>query len=396
MFNEDYQREVLALSTNVLFMEKHSSLIVPEMFDTGYDELAREIKRHWDKSKKPLSWGQLKQLATRAGVSIGKGDLAASRSEGIDTEELTNFARWRVIRDTLANIHVEAQNFKWEKVGGIWEKMWRSLPGGSDRASDCLSDFGDTPQRENLIPTGLVSLDKILKGGVAAGNLATVLAPTGGGKSTFLIYLTGTALLQGKSVYYVTLEASKHEIEAKIRGRLTGVENPSKAQWKKTLKGLGDVKCLVAEYSSGEVSPADLGRVLPPDIDLLVVDYADDLRGPTGDVGLSYENLGSIYVGLKDLSKEKKISTWTASQVNRSGYDGNITLMATEGSMKKCHKSDQILMLQQTSSEKIVDRESGLCQGSIVVGKNRHGESSGDVPVTIHWATSSFREGQFG
>lgn len=397
MFTEDYQREVLCLCTDGLFMEKHSSLIIPEMFDSGYDEVAREIKCHWDKSKKPLSWGQLKQIATRTGVIITKDDLSSVKKRGdIDTEELLNFAKFRIVRDSLASIHVEAQNFKWDKVRTVWDKTWETIPGQKGAVRDVLRNTAETPKREGLIPTGISLLDRKLGGGVAAGNLAMVLAPTSGGKTSLLVSLAATAVEQGKSVYYVTLEVPGYEIESKVRGRLTGTENPSKKLWASTVKVLGTPKYYIDEYSPGAISPSDLYSSIPKDVDLVVVDYADYLRGPTGDMSLEYLNLGNIYVGLKRLALEKKIPVWTASQVNRSGYQGEFDLVSIEGSLKKAMVCDQAVCIKQTDTEKILDQESGLCQGSLYIAKNRHGERFVDVPITIHWATSTFKEGQFG
>ena len=65
------------------------------------------------------------------------------------------------------------------------------------------------PRTRNPITTGWDVVDGTLRGGLGAGELGVVIAPTGAGKSHVLAHLGASALLEGKNVVHYTLESTR-------------------------------------------------------------------------------------------------------------------------------------------------------------------------------------------
>ena len=64
---------------------------------------------------------------------------------------------------------------------------------------------------------------EVLDGGLANGELGVVMAPTGGGKSFFLVNLGFGALAAGKNVIHYTFELSETHVGNRYDSRITGI-----------------------------------------------------------------------------------------------------------------------------------------------------------------------------
>jgi len=396
MFNESYQQELLSRLTQKEFLQRLGKLLRPEFFDPEYEPVVRILLTHWKKNKRPVTKGQLSQLCQRHGV---KPKVAPTGDFSFDEEEILYFARDRVISEALAKSQTLRSQGKFEKAIEVVRECWKTFPHMDEQeaAPDILKSTASIPVRKSLIPTGLEQLDHCLDGGIGGGDLAAVLAPTSGGKTSWLVHVAAEAGSQGKKVYYLTLEVPRTEIEAKIRRCITGVVKPSRKAWVKAAGGLSRKggRIQVREASPHSLSVYDLALRLEDDIELLIVDYADYLRLGDRAVGFSYDDLGRIYSDLKAIAMDRKISVWTASQVNRGAYgSASIGLQDIEASLKKAMVVDQAIALNQTSDHP--DPKTGEVNGEINIAKNRHGIRFQDIGVTVNWALSKFIQGKWG
>jgi hypothetical protein len=286
---------------------------------------------------------------------------------------------------------------KLDKSHKVLEDAYRSLPSSDRGLRNLLVSSVLILQRKGLIPTGLKELDDIFRGGIGVGELAVVMACTSGGKTSFLVYLACHAAKLGHSVYFVSLEESEVDIEMKMRNCFCGIENPGKVVWGKMQRKLDKNKgCFyIRQESPYSLSVEEIERGIPDGTQVLFVDYADYLLGPSGNASQGYSDLGLIYGYLKRLGVDKKIPVWTASQVNRPAYvKTTLSVDDVEASLRKMMVCRQVVTLNQTEVDRVVDPETGNCQAVLHVAKNAYGPRFDNLDLTINWATVGFQVGR--
>lgn len=397
-FDEAYQVELLNKMTSRKFLEKTGHLIRPEFFDPDLEPLVKRIMGYWKTHKQVLTIPQVNQL-------FRKYDLKKERVslDGIhfDLEELECFAKDRILREAMLKSHAFREQGRFDKAIAVISEAPKRFPQNNGALPDMLKNLKPLPRRKNQVPTGIETLDRALDGGVTGGDVACVMAQTGGGKTTFLCSLSASAAERGLKVFYATLEVPGLEVQGKLRRRLTGHLKPSQARWKKTAGKLTRKRSrvLVLEHPPNTISVSELEQQIPEDTGLIVVDYADKLRSVDGQFGGGYEMLGVIYDELKRVSLQKQIPVWTASQTNRMSYGvDRAELEAVEGSLKKAMNSNLVVSLNQ-SKEKghgAVDEETGNSQMVLSIIKNTFGPKDVDIDLTVNWAQGSFEEGHYG
>lgn len=389
-FDETYQGELLHRMTDASFLRRVGKLLEPSMFDPQLEPIAEEALKTFRRTGRALSFGQLKQIAMRSevnlnGCSPGHGDF--------DFEEIEKFARYRRMRDGIleAQSLMEQGKFDQAEKAVILSNVRPVLDPNEDEGWSNVTRSELKPlKREGVVGTGLKLLDGYLDGGVGAGEMGVVLAPSSGGKTTFLIWLACAALKQKKSVAFVTLEDPKRHIHSSLARCLLNTSKPSKEQWKKIGKKIGN--CHLCFQAPSSLSAARLGEDIPPKVDLIIIDYADYLVGPASDMGFSYENLGRIYLSVRDLGQKRKVPVWTASQINRGGYDADVAEGEhIEASLRKFMVARQVISINQTGAERIVDDE-GRSYARLYIAKNTFGPRHKTVPVMIQWNTCQFTE----
>ena len=406
-FENGYQLELIQRMSIKSFMGRVGDRLHEEMFDPQLTPIVGEVLKRWRKGKVVLSAGQINQLFRKQGV---KPDSTPSGDEKFDLDEIDRFARFRSMRQGLAEAHVELEKGRFDRAFQAVEKSYSTGQIAQEPPQDILKESLAVVYRKGLCPTGLPTLDseRAFKGGVGAGEVAVVLAATSGGKTSFLVHLAGMAALLGKKVFYATLEVPREDIYRKLQSRLTGKEKPSKAEWDKARKKLKGSWWLEG-YEPGAVSVDDLTRAIPNNADFIAIDYADYLKpsGGDGSLGGDYQSLGSVYTELKALALKRGCPLWTASQANREAYGGGesdpkgkkksplIFLHHVEASLKKVMVSDQVISINQTDAEQVPNEKTGNCTALVFVAKNRHGPRFMQIPITVSWAKCGFVEGSF-
>lgn len=153
------------------------------------------------------------------------------------------------------------------------------------------------------LPTGFASLDTML-GGFQRGEVYTIGARTGVGKTNFAVNVTINMLKEGKRVLFLSTEMSFDTIWE--RGCRLASEDALRRS---------------AFYTSDISSPtrkqveAMLEEVQP---DILIFDHIQHMGGETQS---RYHELSTFVKALKDLARERQIAVLVVSQLNR-GADG--------------------------------------------------------------------------
>lgn len=383
--------------TQVKWMERTGCLLQADMFDPHLEPVVKTVLDGWRRRKAVPSLSQLSQLCYRHDVKAPvKGECGDNYA--FDHEEVLLFARDRILREQMAKAHLHIEDGKHDRaITAVVEARNRFPRSGADTTPDILTTRMTPPVRTKLIPTGLELLDDKLGGGVAAGELATVLAPTSGGKSSLLSFMAAQAVLLHKKVWYATLEVTEADIRGKIERCLLRSEKINGKAWEKEGRRLSKsgARLQVFETPPHTISADDLDGIVPDDVDVVFVDYADYLRAPNDAPGLSYENLGHIYTTLKSLALSRKISVWTASQVNRAAYEADeIYTQHVAESLKKMMVCDIGISVNQNRAEQDPDVDTHNCVGRLFIAKNRGGPRYISIDVTINWAMTLFKCGR--
>jgi len=228
---------------------------------------------------------------------------------------------------------------------------------------DYIKDFDDrfVIEARNPISTGWKEIDKITKGGFGQGELSVVISPTGVGKSFALVHFGAEALKQGKNVIHYTLELREKVVAQRYDACLTGYDLDELLDKKQAIydkiKEI-DGQLIIKEYPTKSATTTtikthlDKTRQNHMEVDMIIVDYGDLLRGTTKTLEKRHE-LESIYEELRGIAQEFNCPLLTASQTNREGMNEEvITMKSISEAYNKCFVADFIISLSRTIRDK--------------------------------------------
>lgn len=367
-FNREFQESLLLSLGNSEFVVGLNGYLTDEVFSAKLRPIATEVLEALHSGQK-LSTDQIHQVATKHGLKLVGN---ANRSPAFDRTELERFCKDRLLKQSLALAQQLREEGKYEEAVGVVRDSLMPLETHYS-LSDALKEPESGVGRVGHIGTGLEPMDDKLEGGLCPGELGVLIGPTSSGKTSMLSSFGVTALRAGNSVLHVTLEDSKREVLRKYRRALLGKLDYSIEEWQTMQVAMGGVRLNILEAGAWELDVKKIRSYVTSDTNLVIVDNADYLKPGYGSSGVKYEDLGHIFVELKNLSKACSVPVWTSSQINRSGYDklyGNLEHVA--GSLEKMMVSDLVLSLNQDIIQKGADAEgySGL---TIMCPKFRHG-----------------------
>jgi replicative DNA helicase len=412
-YGKPFQEKVVqALLTDRQFAEQMIEVVDVTYFDLRYLQFL--AKHYFDYSKKykvfpsfqllitiirdelkvgtdALLRDQIIEYLTRMRANPDVGDLQYVKDKSLD------FCRKQALKQELMIAAEKMADGKYEEiVEGIKKAVCvGTTPAlGHDFFADYEARF--TRLQRNCVPTGLDELDRkdILNGGLGAGEIGVCVAPTGVGKSHFMIWLGAHALRQGLDVLHYTFELSEAATGLRYDSNLcdidsnTVIENKDRVIEAYQTTKLG--RLMIKEFQANtatiytiraHMERLDLRGFRP---NLLIVDYADIMRSTRQYDSLRHE-LKLIYEELRSFAQEKHIPVWTASQSNREGSSADVVdLNNMSEAYGKAMVSDVVISLSRRTHEKA----SG--EGRLCVAKNRSGRDGLVYPVMIDTARSKF------
>ena len=184
--------------------------------------------------------------------------------------------------------------------------------------------------KEEVYTTGLLKVDRALKGGMHKGEMMTVASETGGGKSIYLVQAALANLMDGKSVLFFSLEMKAKDILTRMACNLAGypIREPeeyktvNKDELAKISAALLKLHQLPLEIVDGvaeiEEIEAQINRYTGENrADVIVVDYLQII---------SYDGVDSREGQLSEIARRLKLAALknnvivlTASQLNDEG-----------------------------------------------------------------------------
>ncbi len=252
---------------------------------------------------------------------------------------------------------------------------------GADR--QFIDFFHDTDKKRELLrdidveksPTGFVVLDQIAEGGLGEGEMALVNAKSGGGKTMTLVSLARNFVLQGKSVAYFSLEERLGRMLLRFEQTLSqqtkrdlapngalnvNLYNHIQDAYKVAQDTNGWGELYIHKYYPDDLSPTRLEQDISDLIvrngkktDVVIIDYPDLMYNPYLNKSENESKAGGrLFAKLRKIAQKYAYQCWTASQLNRTGYDNQtLTVYNIEGSKQKVNACELVITLNQSEEE---------------------------------------------
>lgn len=317
-----------------------------------------------------------------------------SDKEYIKTQAL-DFCKNQELRKAIAD---SIEFLKEDKFEDIRISIEKALKAGNKR--DIGHDYNKEIQVRydekvrNVRETPWSVINGLTNGGFGKGELVIVAAPPGIGKTWILVSVGAHAVLNGLNVLHYTLELSDIYTGLRYDTKFTGIPL---SQLKEERNYVEDVvqklpgKLLIVSYPNNSIGVLGLKShieqcknqgFIP---DLIIVDYADLLRGHNKEKRLE---LDDIYKDLRSLAGQIKCPLWTASQINREGFGEKIIQgNRLAESFNKLMIADFVMSI----SRRLEEKESNA--GIVHIIKNRFGADGFTYNAAIDTATGQFHIG---
>lgn len=281
-----------------------------------------------------------------------------------------NFCRQQNLKKELKLVEGIIQNGDFESYSKIEQIIQKALQVGvvGDDATDVFHDIDGALEKDfrHPIPTGIVGIDNLLKGGLGIGELGVVLAPTGTGKTTLLTKFANTAFNLDYNVLQIFFEDNPGNIKRKHYTIWSEIAPDEQPEYKDIVKekvdeaqtrSKGSIKLL--KLASDNITISEIKSKIRKmnsegnKIDLLIIDYVDCISPERSTNGEEWKGEGSIMRSLESMTTEFDMAIWTATQGNRESISSEVvTGDQMGGSIKKAQIAHVILSIGKTLEQK--------------------------------------------
>jgi replicative DNA helicase len=268
--------------------------------------------------------------------------------------------------DKAQKIITEGDFESYDKVEGLVRNALQV--GEIDKGQTDIFDNLDTVLDEDYrhpIPMGIPGIDRLLKGGLARGEIGVILAPTGVGKTTILTKIANTAFNLGYNVLQVFFEDNPKIIQRKHFTLWTGIEPDNLVKNKdevmskiteiqETMQNKLVLKKLASDTMTMNQIKNQVRKIIADGnkIDLIMLDYIDCIL-PESTSKDEWKAEGSVMRGFEAMCHELDLVGWTATQGNRSSISAEVvTTDQMGGSIKKAQVGHVIISVAKTLQQK--------------------------------------------
>lgn len=264
----------------------------------------------------------------------------------------------------------------------------------SEATDKVLADLYDRMHGDSSkqgLKTGIAGLDEMTTG-INREELWVVGGMPGRGKTAFALQTAINIAGQGRGVYYISLEMSRHSITRRLLAMKFGrgmVENPAGKQFEQLLaykRELETLPLFINDASSlhiDELVARTRARILRTKLDLVIVDYLQLIRSDGRD---RRERVGEATDRLRALAKQTGTPILALSQLRRPEHiDDRPTMIDLKESGDIEAHAHVVLLLYMPSDPE----EKG--NDEILVAKQREGPA-GRVDVAFIGERGQFYE----
>ena len=376
-----FQQQLL----NQIIVDKDFSRSIIDVIETEYFEnkyfklIIQMIKEYYSKYEHTPNFETLEQITK----SELKQELASKividtidkireiTVEGSDfvQEKAMKFCKQQELQKVMGTAQKIIDGGEFENYDTLEQLVREALQVGEreDNMSDVFSNLDEVLNEDyrHPIPMGIPGIDRLLKGGLAKGEIGVVLAPTGVGKSTLLTKIANHAFNIGNNVLQIFFEDNPKIIQRKHITLWTKVHPDELSERKdevmvkvKEVKDSMENKLILKKLPSDTVTMSQIKnqiRKMIADgvkIDMVLLDYIDCVL-PDRNLGDEWKSEGSVMRGFEAMCHELDVAGWTATQGNRSSISSDVvTTDQMGGSIKKAQVGHVIISVAKSLQQK--------------------------------------------
>jgi replicative DNA helicase len=370
---------------NQIVIDKEFSRSIIDVIELNYFEnkyfkiIIQMIKEYYVKYESTPSFDTLEQIA-KSEISQ---ELAAkivldtikqvkdAPFEGVTfvQEKALKFCKQQELQKVMTKAQKIIDGGEFENYDTLEEMVREALQVGEvDKGTEDVFHNLDDVLNDDFrhpIPMGIPSIDKLLKGGLAKGEIGVVLAPTGVGKSTLLTKIANHAFNLGYNVLQIFFEDNPKIIQRKHFTLWTGISPDELANQKEeVMKKIVEIKETMPNKLVLKKLPSDTMTMLQikgqirkmiaegNKIDMVLLDYIDCVV-PDKNLGDEWKSEGSVMRGFESMCHELNLVGWTATQGNRSSISSEVvTTDQMGGSIKKAQVGHVIISVAKSLQQK--------------------------------------------
>ena len=370
---------------NQIIVDKDFSHSIIEVIENNYFEnkyfkiIIQMIKEYYIKYDHTPSFDTLEQVAKselqqETAVKVVLDTIKKIKSAPIDgvdfvQEKALKFCKQQELQKVMKKAQKIIDGGEFENYDTLEELVRDALLVGSKDTSmlDVFSNLDQVLDEDyrHPIPMGIPGIDRLLKGGLAKGEIGVILAPTGVGKSTILTKISNHAFNLGFNVLQVFFEDNPKVIQRKHFILWTKI-HPDELSEKKeeVMKKVNEIKETMPNELILKKLPSDTKTMLQIKneirkmiadgikIDMVVLDYIDCVV-PDKNLGDEWKSEGSVMRGFEAMCHELNLVGWTATQGNRASISSEVvTTDQMGGSIKKAQVGHVIISVAKTLQQK--------------------------------------------
>ena len=402
-YGTSFQSKIItSLIVDNKFIKTIGDILEVSYFDSDANKfLVKSIVDYFEKYKSPPTMEALKVVIDDVENDTLKTTIVDSlrgawqHRESPDLEfvkeKTLEFCKNQVIKSAIMESVELLDNQQYDEIKGVIDNAMKA---GVERdiGHEYITGFEErmNQQARQTLPTQWDSVNDLMDGGLAGGELGVVVAPAGIGKSWTLQAIGAHAVAQGKTVIHYTLELNAQYVGLRydtiVSGQPTGNLQYHKEEVLKKinqLKGELIIKYYPTRTASVNTLAAHLQQCemqgLKPD--MVIVDYADIMKS-TSNFTEKRHQIGHVYEELRGMAGEFDIPLWTASQANRSSLEEDVIgADKVSEDYSKVMTADFVMSMSRKVEDKIANT------GRFHVIKNRFGPDGITFPATINTNT---------
>ena len=415
-FQESIQKGILYLSkSNKDFLVQSMPMVQQDYFEfPTHQKMYAVIRTHYDTYKTLPTDDQIlesiKAIKSSNELlgdyrdeieSINRLDTSAIDNSEYLLDKVESFAKAEAMKGAIMN-SIEVLKSNTPDFSKI-EADLRSALSINRNVDLGISYFEDVEERWERLSSNDVNaeyrtpfetINTELEGGMAAKEMAMVVAPPGVGKSLFLANQAARSCLDGKDVLYVSLEMAEDRVAQRLdsifsrieqrqlktrvpelKARLESVTKNISHRGKLVIKEFPTKRCTISGLRAYLNQLSNYSNFVPQ---VIIIDYLELLTTEAG--AKEYQAQERLAQELRGLATEYNCLVWTATQTNREGKKVNlITDAELADSYGKIRVCDLAFSINQTEQE--FDEH----KARLYLMKSRNGRARFVVPIKIDY-----------
>jgi len=370
---------------NQIIVDKEFSRSIIDVIEVNYFEnkyfkiIIQMIREYYSKYEHTPTFDTLEQItkselqqgtASKMVIdTINKIKEAPIEGSSFVQEKAMKFCKQQELQKVMNKAQKIIDGGEFENYDKVEQLVRTALQVGEreDGLTNVFSNLDDVLDEDyrHPIPMGIPGIDRLLKGGLAKGEIGVVLAPTGVGKTTLMTKITNHAFNLGYNVLQLFFEDNPKIIQRKHLTLWTKI-HPDELTLKKedVVKKVTEIKetmpnqLILKKLPSDSITMLQIKnqiRKLIADgikIDMVSLDYIDCVV-PERNLGDEWKSEGSVMRAFESMCHELNLVGWTATQGNRSSISSEVvTTDQMGGSIKKAQVGHVIISVAKTLQQK--------------------------------------------